>query len=78
MKIIQDVVINHSCQFGIRDQVHIDHLPVKYYVPHGKQAGQEDHGPYQGNLGNYAWKGRDDIDNPVAPKWYKERHKSDP
>ena len=48
IKIIQDVVINHSCQFGIRDKVHIDHLPIKYYVPHGKGAGEENHGPYQG------------------------------
>jgi glycosidase len=31
------------------------------------------HGPYQGNLGNYAWPNRDDIDNPVAPDWYRER-----
>lgn len=78
MKIIQDVVINHSCQFGIRGKAHIDHLPIKYYVPNGKQPGQEDHGPYQGNLGNYEWEGRDDIDNPVAPDWYKERHTTDP
>lgn len=78
MKIIQDVVINHSCQFGIRGKVHIDHLPIKYYVPHGKNAGEENHGPYQGNLGNYAFPNRDDIDNPVAPEWYRERYDSDP
>lgn len=43
VKIIQDVVINHSCQFGIRGKVHIDHLPVKYYVPHGSEQGRVDH-----------------------------------
>jgi len=78
LKIIQDVVVNHSCQFGIRGKVHIDHLPMKYYVPQGSEQGQVNHGPYQGNLGNYAWPGRDDIDNPVAPDWYKERHDKDP
>ena len=78
IKIIQDVVINHSCQYGIRGKVHIDHLPIKYYVPQGSEQGRVDHGPYQGNLGNYAWPNRDDIDNPAAPDWYRERHTRDP
>ena len=78
IKIIQDVVINHSCQYGIRGKVHIDHLPIKYYVPQGSEQGRVDHGPYQGNLGNYAWPHSDDIDNPVAPQWYRQRHGSDP
>ena len=78
LKIVQDVVVNHSCQFGIRDRVHIDHLPIKYYVPRGSQPGLIDNGPYQGSLGNYAWPNRDDIDNPLAPDWYRERHGRDP
>jgi glycosidase len=78
IKIIQDVVVNHSCQFGIRGKVWIDHLPMKYYVPQGSEQGRVNHGPYQGNLGNYAWPNRDDIDNPLAPAWYRERHKRDP
>jgi len=78
LKIIQDVVVNHSCQYGIRGKVHIDHLPIKYYVPQGSEQGRVDHGPYQGNLGNYAWPYNDDIDNPVAPDWYGARHGSDP
>lgn len=77
LKIIQDVVVNHSCQYGIRGKVHIDHLPIKYYVPEGSQSGQVDHGPYQGSLGPYDWEYRDDIDNPVAPHWYRERHARD-
>jgi glycosidase len=78
MKLIQDVVVNHSCQFGIRGQVWIDHLPVKYYVPAGSDQGALDYGPYQGNYGNYAWPNRDDLDNPVAPQWYRDRHDRDP
>ncbi|MBK1716786.1 alpha-amylase family glycosyl hydrolase [Thiocystis violacea] len=78
IKIIQDVVVNHSCQYGIRGQVHIDHLPIKYYVPQGSEPGRVNHGPYQGSLGHYAWPNRDDIDNPLAPDWYRERHARDP
>ncbi len=78
IKIIQDVVVNHSCQYGIRGKVHIDHLPIKYYVPQGSEHGRINHGPYQGNLGNYTWPNRDDIDNPVAPDWYQERHNCRP
>jgi hypothetical protein len=64
--------------YGIRGKVWIDHLPIKYYVPQGSEQGRVNHGPYQGNLGNYAWPNRDDIDNPVAPEWYRERHAMDP
>lgn len=78
IKIIQDVVVNHSCQYGIRGKVWIDHLPIKYYVPQGSEPGQVNHGPYQGSLGNYAWPNRDDLDNPIAPEWYRERHARDP
>lgn len=78
IKIIQDVVINHSSQYGIRNQVWIDHLPIKYYVPQGLQQGQVSNGPYQGNLGNYKSPYREDNDNPVAPAWFRERQETDP
>ncbi|MEL4895953.1 starch-binding protein [Crocosphaera sp. Alani8] len=78
LKIIQDVVVNHSCQYGIRGKVWIDHLPIKYYVPHGLQQGRIKYGPYEGNLGNYKSEFREDNDNPVAPDWFKERQTSDP
>lgn len=78
MKIIQDVVINHSGQYGLRDQVWIDHLPIKYYVPAGAEQGQVSNNPYFGNLGDYQSANRDDNDNSVAPQWFKDRHSSDP
>lgn len=77
MKIVQDVVVNHSSQYGIRDQVWIDHLPIKYYVPAGGAQGEVDNGPYQGHLGDYLSTYRDDNDNPVAPQWFRDRHDSD-
>jgi glycosidase len=78
IKIIQDVVVNHSSQYGIRDQVWIDHLPIKYFVPQGSQQGRIDNGPYQGNLGNYAYPFREDNDNPLAPEWFRTRQGRDP
>ncbi len=75
MKVIQDVVINHSSQYGIRGQVWIDHLPIKYYRPAG--GAPIDNGPYQGNLGDYLDPFREDNDNPVAPLWFRQRQTSD-
>ncbi|BAP54563.1 alpha amylase [Thioploca ingrica] len=76
LKVIQDVVINHSSNYGIRGQVWIDHLPIKYYRPQGGVA--IDNGPYQGNLGDYKNPYREDNDNPKAPAWFKERQTADP
>lgn len=78
LKVVQDVVINHSSQYGIRNEVWIDHLPIKYYVEPGTEQGDIDNGPYQGNLGDYLSLNRDDNDNPVAPQWFRDRHNSDP
>ena len=75
LKIIQDVVVNHSSQYGIRGKVWIDHLPIKYFRPPG---GIIDNGPYQGNLGDYKHPYRMDNDNPVAPAWFRVRQTSDP
>ena len=76
MKLIQDVVINHSSQYGIRDQVWIDHLPIKYFrTADGKKISN---GPYQGNLGDYRSRYREDNDNSKAPAWFIERAQSDP
>lgn len=78
LKIIQDVVINHSSQYGIRGQVWIDHLPIKYYVPQGSQPCRVNNGPYTCNLGDYRSEFREDNDNPVAPAWFRERQTTDP
>jgi glycosidase len=75
IKVIQDVVINHSSQYGIRGKVFIDHLPIKYYRPLGGAA--INNGPYQGNLGDYKSAFREDNDNPVAPAWFRARQTSD-
>ncbi len=76
-KVVQDVVINHSCNYGIRGQVWIDRLPIKYFVPRGSTQGAVHHGPYQGNLGNYLFPFKEDNDNPKAPAWFRERQQRD-
>jgi len=78
LKVVQDVVINHSSQYGIRDQVWIDHLPIKYFVESGAEQGEMNNGPYLGNLGDYKSANRDDNDNSAAPTWFRNRHNSDP
>ncbi|HNV70299.1 MAG TPA: alpha-amylase family glycosyl hydrolase, partial [Candidatus Ozemobacteraceae bacterium] len=74
IKVIQDVVINHSSNYGIRGQVWVDRLPIKYF----RKAGMKLDWPYTGNLGNYQHPFREDNDNPLAPDWFRERQNSDP
>lgn len=74
LKIIQDVVINHSSQYGIRGKVFIDHLPIKCYRP---ASGTINFGPYVGNLGDYRSPFREDNDNPVAPAWFAAKQNAD-
>lgn len=74
IKVIQDVVINHSSNYGIRGQVWINRLPVKYF----RKSGVTPEWPYTDNLGNYKEPFRMDNDNPVAPDWFKARLKTDP
>ena len=45
LKVIQDVVINHSSQYGLRNAAWIDRLPIKYYVPAGSTQGNAVNGP---------------------------------
>ncbi len=69
LKVIQDVVINHSSSYGIRGQVWVDRMPIKYF----RKAGVKFTAPYTDNLGNYSCTFREDNDNPVAPTWFRER-----
>ncbi|HNY11622.1 MAG TPA: alpha-amylase family glycosyl hydrolase [Candidatus Wallbacteria bacterium] len=74
IKVIQDVVVNHSCNYGIRGKVFIDRLPLKYF----RKTGIKFSWPYENNLGDYRSEFREDNDNPVAPEWFRERQNSDP
>lgn len=78
IKVIQDVVLNHSSNYGIRGQAWIEKIPTKYYVEMGRQKGWVDMGPYQGHIGDYASYGKCDNDNPVAPAWHRAVCAGDP
>ncbi|MFZ2958521.1 MAG: alpha-amylase family glycosyl hydrolase [Candidatus Ozemobacteraceae bacterium] len=74
IKVIQDVVINHSSNYGIRGKVWVDRMPLKYF----RKTGVVFTPPYPDNLGNYLFPNREDNDNPVAPEWFRERVTRDP
>ena len=73
IKVIQDVVVNHSSNYGIRGKVFIDRLPIKYF----RKTGIAFTAPYEKNLGDYKAKFREDNDNPAAPQWFRERQNTD-
>ncbi|MBL8149361.1 MAG: hypothetical protein JNN15_05490, partial [Blastocatellia bacterium] len=77
LKIVLDIVINHSSNYGIRNKVWIDRLPHKYF----RKSGVVFTPPYTNHLGNYdtsRFPFYEDNDNPVAPLWFRERQTSDP
>ena len=78
IKIVQDVVLNHSSNYGIRGQVYLPKIPTKYYVDPAYGKGGIDNGPYQGTLGDYNSINRCDNDNPVAPAWHRRLCAGDP
>jgi len=45
LKVIQDVVVNHSSNYGIRGKVWIDRLPIKYF----REPGMTPKWPYKEN-----------------------------
>lgn len=72
IKVVQDVVLNHSSNYGIRGQTYIDKIPTKYFVDakYGKD-GVNIGGVYTKNIGDYKSYNRCDNDNPVAPAWHR-------
>ena len=74
IKVVQDVVINHSSNYGIRDQVFIDRLPHKYY----RSPNNNYPAPYRNHIGNYQHPFGEDNDNSAAPDWFKVAQTSDP
>lgn len=79
IKVIQDVVLNHSSNYGIRGQTYIDKIPTKYFVDgkYGKD-GINMGGVYTKNIGDYKSYPRCDNDNPVAPNWHRRVCAGDP
>lgn len=79
IKVVQDVVLNHSSNYGIRGQVYLDKIPTKYHVDakYGKD-GINMGDVYVKNVGDYKSYNRCDNDNPVAPTWHRRVCAGDP
>jgi glycosidase len=74
LRVILTVIPNQSSHFGIRDEVFVDRLPIKFY----RQTGLTIPWPYVFNLGNYKHPFRMDNDNPRAPEWFQDFLHRDP
>ncbi|MGN1394208.1 MAG: PKD domain-containing protein, partial [Succinivibrionaceae bacterium] len=78
IKVIQDVVLNHSSNYGIRGQAYIEKIPTKYHIDAEKGKDNINYGPYTKNVGDYLSSNRCDNDNPVAPIWHRMLCAGDP
>ena len=78
LKVVQDVVVNHSSNYGIRGQAWIEKIPTKYYIDQKYGKNGIDMGVYQKNIGDYKSLTRCDNDNPVAPAWHRSLCAGDP
>lgn len=72
MKLVLDIVINHSSNYGVRGQVHNLRAPIKYYRRTGAFPSSNPAWPYQTHLGDYRSANREDDDNPLAPQVFRD------
>lgn len=71
IKIILDIVINHSSNYGLRGVVHNNRAPIKYYKKSGAFPSSDPSYPYKKHLGDYKSANREDDDNALAPDVFK-------
>lgn len=72
MKLILDIVINHSSNYGLRGVVHNARAPIKYFRKTGAFPSDDPDYPYQTHLGDYRSENREDDDNPLAPQVFRD------
>ena len=72
MRLVLDIVINHSSNYGLRGQVHNTRAPIKYYRKSGAFPSDDADYPYQTHLGDYRSPNREDDDNPLAPQVFRD------
>jgi glycosidase len=71
VRVVLDVVFNHTSNYGLRGQVHNLRAPIKYFKQSGAFPSANPAYPYQGNLGDYTSANREDDDNPLAPDIFR-------
>ncbi len=72
MRIIQDIVVNHSSNYGLRGKVHNKLAPIKYFKKTGAFPSSDPNYPYKKHLGDYLSANREDNDNPLAPQVFRD------
>lgn len=72
MRLVLDVVLNHSSNYGIRGKVWNARAPIKYYKEAGPFPSADPEYPYKLHLGDYRSPNREDDDNPLAPALFRE------
>lgn len=72
MRVVLDVVINHSSNYGLRGKVHNARAPIKYYRKSGAFPSADPAYPYVTHLGDYRSVNREDDDNPLAPQVFRD------
>lgn len=74
IKVIQQFVVNHSSNYGIRGRFWVDRLPHKFH----RKKGFTPPWPYVFNWGHPTHPFREDNDNPIAPAWFQDFRYRDP
>jgi glycosidase len=72
MRIIQDIVLNHSSNYGLRGLVHNTRAPIKYFRKTGAFPSADPGYPYQTHLGDYRSANREDDDSSLAPQVFRD------
>ncbi|MGC4120083.1 MAG: alpha-amylase family glycosyl hydrolase [Myxococcales bacterium] len=72
MRLIQDIVLNHSSNYGLRGVVHNTRAPIKYFRKTGAFPSSDPNYPYKIHLGDYRSANREDDDSPLAPQVFRD------
>lgn len=72
MRLVLDIVINHSSNYGLRGKVWNKRAPIKYYRETGAFPSADPAYPYKKHLGAYNQPNREDDDNPLAPQVFRD------
>ncbi len=72
MRLVLDIVINHSSNYGLRGKVWNPRAPIKYYRETGAFPSADPAYPYKKHLGAYHKPNRVDDDNPLAPQVFRD------
>lgn len=71
MRLVLDVVLNHSSNYGIRGKVWNPRAPIKYFKKQQPFPSSDPAYPYKTHLGSYTSPNREDDDNPLAPDIFR-------